>query len=59
MNDTYTMSTFLNDVSSFFATIGEGIQIFLNPPLVWFVVMGAAAATISIAKRLIPRKRAK
>lgn len=59
MEGSYTLSTFLSDVSSFFSTIGEGIQIFMNPPLVWFVVMGAAAATIGIAKRLIPRKRAK
>lgn len=54
-----TMADFLEDVSAFFVAIGEAIQIFLNPPLVWFVVMGAAAATIGIAKRLIPRKRAK
>lgn len=57
--ESYTLASFLADVGEFFGTIGEGIQIFMNPPLVWFVVMGAGAATIGIAKRLIPRKRAK
>lgn len=55
----YGFTSFLADVSSFLSTVADGIALFMEPPLVWFVVMGAAAAAIGIAKRLIPRKRAR
>lgn len=59
MEGGYSFSAFLADVGEFLGTVGDGINLFMEPPLVWFVVMGAAAAAIGIAKRLIPRKRAR
>ena len=39
--------------------VTDVIDIFLAPPLVWFVTLGLVAAGIGIVKGLIPRKRAR
>lgn len=53
------MATFLQDVAAVFDVITDGIALFTTPPLSYFVALGFAAAAIGIAKRLVPRKRAK
>lgn len=42
-----------------FDVIKSGISIFMTPPLVFFVVLGFAAAAISVVRRIIPQKKAK
>lgn len=54
-----TFAAFLTDVASVFATIKLGIGVFMEPPLLWYVVIGFAAAAIGIAKSLVPKKKAK
>lgn len=39
--------------------VKDVIDIFMEPPLSWFVVLGVVAASIGIVKGLIPRKRAR
>lgn len=56
---TYTITQFITDAKATVVLITDGIAIFMDPPLVWFVAMGAMAAGIGIAKRLIPKKRAR
>lgn len=53
------LQSFLEMVGDVFNTVTSGIQLFTTPPLSYFVALGFAAAGISIAKRLVPRKRAK
>lgn len=55
----YTFALFLADVGTVFTTIRDGIAVFMEPPLLWYVVIGFAAAAISIAKSLVPKKKAK
>lgn len=54
-----TVSDFMAIVTGVFDVIADGIGLFTTPPLSYFVALGFAAAGISIASRLIPRKRAK
>lgn len=54
-----TLAEFLTSVGTMFKTIGEGLTVFMEPPLVWFIVMGAAASVIGILKKLVPKKGAK
>lgn len=53
------IEAFMDSVTAVFAVITDGIEIFTTAPLSYFVALGFAAAGVSIAKRLIPRKRAK
>lgn len=39
--------------------VTDVIEIFTEPPLVWFVVLGLVAGGIGIVRRLIPKKGAK
>lgn len=54
-----TITEFITAATSTLSLVKEGVSMFLEPPLVWFVAMGAAAAGVGIAKRLVPKKRAK
>lgn len=53
-----TITEFITAATSFLTLVGDAIAIFLEPPLVWFVALGAAAAGLGMARRLIPKKKA-
>lgn len=57
--DPTPLEVFLDAVESVFTAITQGISLFTTPPLSYFVALGFAAAGVGIAKRLVPRKRAK
>lgn len=46
-------------VTSFFGMITSAIAILMEPPVVWFVVLGFAGAVVGTAKQLVPKKKAK
>jgi len=46
-------------ITQLIGVVTDAIEIFLSPPLVWFVVLGLVGASIGIVKGLIPRKRTK
>lgn len=54
-----TLAEFITAAQATGALVSDGIGIFMTPPLVWFVAMGAMAAGVGIAKGLIPKKRAR
>lgn len=54
-----TITEFVAAATGLVTVVTDAIGIFLEPPLVWFVALGALAAGIGMASRLIPRKRAK
>lgn len=45
-------------VTAFFGMITDGIGIMMEPPVVWFVVLGFAGAVVGTAKKLVPKKKA-
>lgn len=54
-----TMTELATMVTAFTTMVKDGISIFLEPPLVWFTVLGLTAAVIGTAKSIIPKKKAK
>lgn len=54
-----TLTEFVTMAKGLVDLVKSGIELFMAPPLVWFVAMGALAAGIGMAKRMIPKKRAK
>lgn len=52
-------TAFVELVTAIFALIGDGIEILMKPPIVWFVALGFAGAVVATAKQIVPRKKAK
>lgn len=54
-----TLTDFLAMVTQMVATVKAGIGIMMEPPIVWYVALGFLGAAVGLAKRLVPRKKAK
>lgn len=57
--NTLTFTEFTTVVTGIFTMVGDGIEIMMTPPVVWFVALGFGGAVIATAKAIVPRKRAK
>lgn len=54
-----TLTEIIAAAGELLVLVKDSIALFMEPPIVYYVIFGIIAAAISIAKTFVPRKRAK
>lgn len=50
-------TTFVSTVTSLIEPVKEGLALFLEPPMVFFVAAGGLVVVLGLAKKLVPVRR--
>lgn len=51
------LSTFVSNISTVLGTVRSSLNVFLQPPLLYFVALAGVSATVLVIKKLLPMKR--
>lgn len=54
-----TIADFVVMVTALFDVVKQGILLFTEPPIAYFVALGFLAAVVTVGARLVPRRKAK